>query len=157
MLMEHDIELKVNYSARDCFDAVLTSVSDLNSYVVAEENEIIGTIQIKVKGFAASYGDYVSVTITQESANITKVLIKGGVKVPYLLAKRNCIKNAKAIAAAFADQIKNYKKIDQVIEKTNADDSAEIKLERLKNMYQKDLLSQEEYEQKKKEVLDSMF
>lgn len=74
-----------------------------------------------------------------------------------MLAKRNCIKNAKAIAAAFADQIKNYKKIDHSLEKTNTDNSAEVKLERLKNMYQKDLLSLEEYEQKKKEILGSMF
>jgi hypothetical protein len=156
MSMEHDIELKVNYSVKDCFDAVLQSVSSLSNYEVTEQNDIIGTIRIKVKGIMASPGDYVSATITQEAANVTKVLIKGGVKVPYMMAKRNCIKNSEAIAAAFANEIANYEKVEEV-KTTKIDNSIEATLERLKSMYQKELITLEEYEQKKKEIINSMF
>lgn len=157
MMMEHEIEVKVNFTVEDCYDAILEAVSTLKNYEITDENEIIGTVQIKVKGLTASPGDYVTVTILHETSDITKVLIRGGVKVPYLLAKKNCIKNAEAIAAAFANEIKNYEKAGQSASKSKSDDSVENKLERLKNMYQKDLLTQEEYEQKKKEIINSMF
>ena|GEM_PF-4044900 len=151
---EHQIELKINYSARDCFKATIDAVSR-TKYEIQHQDENTGTVNIAAKGISVSPGDFVTVTIFSESANLTKVVITGGVKLPYLLAKRNSIKYAEAFASAFKEEISKYKEIENVA--NFSIDSGEEKLIKLKSLYERDLITEDEYQSKREEILKSFI
>lgn len=153
--LSSDATLEVPYSPTDCFEAMKSAAETLPKFKLKSENLSAGRLQYNVSAGMTSFtwGDIVTVGLTETQNGCTKVSISSTAKAPSLLASVTENKNIEALTNAFMDKIQNYQKVEGSIS-TASSTSVADEIKKYKELLDMGAITQDEFDQKKKQLLN---
>lgn len=159
-LVDHDEKVIVNYSYQDVFSATKHGLDKLDGFTVDRIDEKLGCFYLKAGVSLFSWGENITVTLVEMSDKRTQIAILSSPKTGAMFGgAMDMGKNRKNIDAIFnciSHELENYDEIstERAIELDDNDIAA--KLKKLQQLFNQTLITQEEYDSKKKELLAEM-
>ncbi len=144
----------VDYSKKDCFEAMKSVIESLNGFKLEDADNITGVMQINCPMSGYTWGELISVNLLEDGAG-TKVKISSSSKIPSLLSKRKNAKNTRSIISKFSEIISTYNQVHGTNSEQKSED-VKSRLQKLKDLYNKSLISEDEYKSKKSEILKAV-
>ena len=148
-----DSSLELSYSKKDCFSASKSALEKVK-FKITSENELLGVIQADVKAGFTSYtwGDVITITITENKDGSCKMLITSTAKVASLMAGKQQSKNITIFTNALTFELKKFQELSldssQVEAKSIADE-----IKKFKELLDVGAITEEEFETQKKKLL----
>ncbi len=153
LLTDEEI-LHMEYSKEDCFIAMAKAIQSFDEFEIKDADSTVGVIQINSTLSEYTLGEFITINLLEDE-NGTRIKISSTAKVPSLFAKKKNIKNTQSIIMAFSEFIKAYPKVQEKSSESKPDD-IKFKLQKLKDLYEQSLISEDEYKSKKGEILSAI-
>lgn len=154
----NEVSIDMPYSLSDCFTAMKNSVAKIPNFKLKMKSEAAKTLQYSVSAGMTSFtfGDDVIITFS-DASHITKITISASAKMFSLAASYQENKNIEKIIAAFSDEIKKYTPISTPCDNEQlSEGEIEARLKQLTSLHDKELISDEEFERKRKDILSEI-
>ena len=142
------------YSKKDCFTAAKLALEKIK-FKIKNENELLGVIQADVKaGFTScTWGDVVTITISENGNGSCKMLITSTAKVASLMAGKQQTKNIMAFTNALTPELDKFQKVS-VPSSPPASSSVADEIKKYKELLDIGAITEEEFESQKKKLLN---
>lgn len=159
--LSSQVENVFSYSTSDCFSAIIAAAKRFERVTIKTANRDAGVIQLNVSPAMTSFtlGDIVTVTLSANADGTTKMTIVSTAKVPSILAPVQQNKNIQSLVNAFTEEISAYSPISPPAKTPPspvAMRSPKERLASLSELHDAGVISDEEYEQKRADILASL-
>lgn len=148
-------EIEVPYKVNDVYSAVkeVSIYNHHHNFEFDSEDEILKTIYLKTGISMFSWGENIKISIEQGSNRCSKIKIssmpKTGIMFGGAFDMGKNRKNIQALLNEISIELEKYPKIEEM--QKQLDNYSQI--EKLFNLKEKGIITQEEFEKKKKELL----
>lgn len=153
--IDHTQSFQVPYNTENTYDALKKACTNIEGFEISNCNDISKTIYIKAGVSLFSWGENITVVVNN-SQNGSEVSIlstpKTGVMFGGALDMGKNRKNITAISDALSIELQNYVQISTFSKKSN-DSLVADEIEKLANLKEQGIISQEEFDTKKKQLL----
>lgn len=154
-IVDHETSIEVPYKTVDVYNAI-KEVAIYNHYHDFEfdyEDETLKIIYLKTRISMFSWGENIQISVEQGTNNNTKIKIistpKTGAMLGGLFDMGKNKKNIQALLSEISIELQKYPKTECNV---NKEDNFE-QLEKLFNLKEKGIITQEEFEQQKQKLL----
>lgn len=149
----NEVSVFLEHSIEDCMAAARAAINGLKKFSIKSESPAMGMIQANVAPGLTSttWCDTVTVTFSADASGKTKMTVNSSTKVMTLAAGSQQTRNINAFVETFEVAIARYPKIKPTATTGNADYTQE--LIKLKDLVDLGILTQEEFDAKKKQLL----
>lgn len=156
--LSNEVSLDFPYSVDDCYAAAKNAAINLPKFNLKSENKTAHILHFNVKpGMTSfSWGDIVTINISVNENNTSHVTISSTAKAPTALASVQQNKNVNLVIDALTEELKSYTAAAPSTQETKPESTAKDRLSKLNELRESNLISEEEYEQKRAEVLASI-
>lgn len=148
-LVDHESKFEVEYRIEDVFNAIKDAIKKNSMFSLHGIDENINTIYLKAGVSLFSWGENIEVSC-KKIDNGTEINIlstpKTGIMFGGAMDMGKNRKNITLITKAISEELKSYNKIKKVSELDE--------IERLYKLKEKGILTQEEFDKKKQELLN---
>lgn len=159
-LVDHEGKVAVNYSIDDVFAAFNNGLPKLKGFKVVKADKTLWKFDLKAGVSAFSWGENLTVSLVTLPDGKTEAAItstpKTGIMFGGALDMGKNRKNINAIFNCLSEQLKNFKELQPGAAAQADNNDAVAKLEKLKQMVEKNLITQSEYDAKKQELLTKL-
>lgn len=146
----------VQYTFDDCFTAAVLAIDTLPKYSITESDFTTGSIDVNISASYNSYGERMIIEIS-DTGVACHVKITTSPKAPYLLWRGKCEKNNAEFFAALSKALQNFStRAAGSTEPIVSTPSVEARLEKIKELLDANYITQEEYEQKRSDILSEL-
>lgn len=155
-IVDHTSDVLVPYSVNDTYDALKKAVKSMPGFAVDRFDDVMRTVYLKAGVSLFSWGENITVTISQATDGQSAISVlstpKTGVMFGGTMDMGKNRKNINTIMSALSKELERYPKIQ--IGSTNANDGENYnELRKLKQLLDEGVITQEEFDVKKKQLL----
>lgn len=158
--LDHNGEIEVPYSKNDVFKSVEEAINKINGMKVDKADKITGHILVKAGVSLFSWGENISINLTELQNGYTGICITSSPKTGALFGGAKDMgknrKNIEIIIDAISKSLKKMKPIEETKSNEGSSSDVDSKLRKLKGLLDNGLIEADDYEQKKKEILNSL-
>lgn len=152
-LVDHSQSFQVPFSEKDTFSALKTAVGKLQGFSVDKIDDTLKIVSLKAGVSMFSWGENVTVSVERKQPGETTVTVlstpKTGLMFGGAMDMGKNRKNISAISEALSAELKNY----TPEEKKEEVNSVADEIQKLAELQKQGILSEEEFSQKKKQLL----
>lgn len=159
--LSSEVTLDLPYAPDDCYKASKSAVNKLSKFSVKSENVLARMLQISVSPGLTSWtwGDIVNVTISANADGTSKVSVSSQAKNHTSgFGAGQQSKNVQQFVDALTEELQAYTSITATAQTiaTPAQSTAKERLATLVDLHKDGLISDEEFEKKKAEILSQI-
>lgn len=149
------VTVQLEYSRSDCLSAAKSAIEGIRKFKLKEENEKLGILQVSIAPGLTSttWGDTMTITFSDNATGGTVLSVASTAKFASVAAGSQQSKNISTFMNAFESEIQEYTKIDAAASPA-ANTVCADELLKLKNLLDMGILTQEEFNAKKKQLLN---
>ena len=159
-LLDHMNEATVPYSEDVVIEAIVESVKKLHGFELNNIDENMGHIIVKTGVSLFSWGESITINIEKAISNGTQIKIistpKTGVMFGGAADMGKNRKNIDSLFSGISEELKDKEKLGLSFAKMQNIDDVKIRMEKLTNLYESNLISKEEFDKKKAEILENI-
>lgn len=142
----------IPYTPEDVFAALKTILPKIQGFKVTDISDFGKSLNIKVGMSWKSWGETIKISVLPSSANDSMLSIMSKSNMGLIDYGKN-IENVNSILEALQNELCNYKEVGPNVQRDAQKDDPADKLVRLKTLFDNEIISAEEYESKKAELL----
>ena len=156
--LDHEGGTEYPYPKEDVFKAILQAIPKISGMKIDNSDLISGRIMVKSGVSLTSWGENVPITLIETSPGKTRVNVISTPKTGIMFGGAlDFGKNRKNIERIFEETSKILSKNPPYVAKQEPTEiDPTIKLAKLKEMFEKQLITKEEFESKKSEILSKL-
>lgn len=156
--LDHEGGTEYPYPKEDVFKAILHAIPKISGMKIDNSDLISGRIMVKSGVSLTSWGENVPITLIENSPGKTRVNVISTPKTGIMFGGAlDFGKNRKNIERIFEETSKILSKTPPYVAKQEPTEiDPTVKLAKLKEMFEKQLITKEEFESKKSEILSKL-
>lgn len=157
--LDYNSEIDVPYTKEQVFVAIESSISRLKGMEISKIDKITGHILVKAGVSLFSWGENIPISLSELSNGYTHICITSTPKTGALfggvtdLGKNR--KNIEQIIEAISMGLKDMTPIEEIKDESNLE-SIDERLQKLKELLDNGFIDQNEYNDKKKDILATL-
>lgn len=156
--LDHTSEVKVPYNKEDVIAAITEAIEKLKGMKIDTTDIITGRIIVKAGISAFSWGESITIIVNELPSNETNISIMSTPKTGALFGGAvDMGKNRKNINIIFnkiSECLVSKNRLDKLSEQVSSIDDSIEKIKKLKSLLESNLISNEEFEKKRLEILE---
>jgi hypothetical protein len=158
-LVDHEGKFEVNYSKADVLKALKTCLGKLDGFSVERVDDKIGSISIKAGLSLWSWGENITLSLSETPNGNTQVSIlstpKTGIALGGALDMGKNRKNIGAIMRSLSQELNNYQPT-LAGSALNSKEDIYNRIRELNKLKVEGIITEEDFEMKKRELLDQV-